>query len=570
MRKYNYLFSGVLAFIEVLLLTALLKKDLSWSWSPISIPITGFIVTLIWAAQLYFVVRAKAPQAVGNLAVDFTQRPSVFVSVICCIGFLFLWLLFAIIVFTSRPQQYQTSQQVNDYFEKIRDDHVILTAFLTAMPKGGDLHHHYSGSIYGETYWNMLTDSDGWMNPYSLEVDTVGARHKPPWKHFNALRSEMWFDSLKQAFLRKVSVKNYDELIGPTDQHFFSTFARLTAVESYDMQKCLQELKKRAVAENVHYIETMLGSPDTAIQLSTGPAWEQSMTGALLSDSTSVLDTLNKVYAALITAGVTNTATKFCHKLDLLHQKATIDDSAFMMRYQLHANRSAPPLSVYRKLLIAFHSASLDSLVVGVNLVSPEDGEVSMRDYSLHMLMFAHLHRHYPNIKYALHAGELASGMVQPELLRYHIRQAIFVAGAQRIGHGVDIAHEAHCVELLNTMSKRKIPVEINLSSNEFILHVKNEKHPIMLYHSHKVPIIISTDDAGVLRTDLTQQYILLATRYPSLPYIEIKKIVRNSIAFSFLQPNLKRQKLQQLDKALSEFENDVLRNNQASESSIK
>jgi len=27
-----------------------------------------------------------------------------------------------------------------------------LNMFITAMPKGGDVHHHYSGSIYVETY----------------------------------------------------------------------------------------------------------------------------------------------------------------------------------------------------------------------------------------------------------------------------------------------------------------------------------------------------------------------------------------------------------------------------------
>lgn len=27
-----------------------------------------------------------------------------------------------------------------------------LFAFFSSMPKGGDLHHHYSGSVYAETY----------------------------------------------------------------------------------------------------------------------------------------------------------------------------------------------------------------------------------------------------------------------------------------------------------------------------------------------------------------------------------------------------------------------------------
>ena len=31
-----------------------------------------------------------------------------------------------------------------------------LTLFFTQMPKGGDLHHHYSGSVYAESYVDFL------------------------------------------------------------------------------------------------------------------------------------------------------------------------------------------------------------------------------------------------------------------------------------------------------------------------------------------------------------------------------------------------------------------------------
>ncbi|WP_206156106.1 amidohydrolase family protein [Chitinophaga fulva] len=82
-----------------------------------------------------------------------------------------------------------------------------------------------------------------------------------------------------------------------------------------------------------------------------------------------------------------------------------------------------------------------------------------------------------------------------------------------------------------------------------------------LLYHTHQVPVVISTDDAGVLRTDLTRQYVLLATRYPSLHYADIKQMIRNGIQYSFIQPAaLKRQQLRQLDAALARFEWQVLR----------
>src|SRR5688572_29459121 len=37
------------------------------------------------------------------------------------------------------------------YLESIRDEPLLLRAFLQAMPKGGDLHNHPSGAVYAES-----------------------------------------------------------------------------------------------------------------------------------------------------------------------------------------------------------------------------------------------------------------------------------------------------------------------------------------------------------------------------------------------------------------------------------
>lgn len=469
--------------------------------------------------------------------------------------------LAAIMALTSIPKEVDVTRRVSDYFEQIRRDPLLLTTFFTAMPKGGDLHHHYSGSVYGETYWQILSDSNGWVNTATLDVDTPGGVHTLPWQRFAELPRNARFDSLKQVFLRNVSGKDYDESLRPSDEHFFATFGKMSFVANFGMLQGLQELKQRAVSEHVQYIETQIGHLDTAIALPEGADWEKSLTAASLKDSLAVFETLHKLRAALLARGAASAVKNFCYGLQQLHRQANLDDTTFMMRYQLSASRSASPLNVYRRLLLAFEAASRDSLVVGVNLVAREDGEVSMRDYSLHMLMFAQLARLYPDVQYSLHAGELAMGMVRPEQLRTHITDAVMIAGAKRIGHGVAIAHETTCSAVLDSMARRKIPIEINLSSNEFILKVKNEQHPVLLYHTHHVPIVIGTDDAGVLRTDLTRQYVLLATRYPSLRYADIKQMIRNGIQYSFIRPAaVKRQKLRELDAALARFEDQVLR----------
>ena len=109
-------------------------------------------------------------------------------------------------------------------------------------------------------------------------------------------------------------------------------------------------------------------------------------------------------------------------------------------------------------------------------------------------------------------------------------------------------------------MAQNNVPVEINLYSNEFILKVKDDQHPITLYKEFNVPIVISSDDAGVLRSNLTDQYVLLAKRYKNISYNDIKHFVYNSIDYSFIKDNGVRDKLKsQLKERFSKFEREVM-----------
>src|SRR5438034_7427845 len=104
-------------------------------------------------------------------------------------------------------------------------------------------------------------------------------------------------------------------------------------------------------------------------------------------------------------------------------------------------------------------------------------------------------------VQLSLHAGELTLGLVPPRDLAFHIHDAVVVAGARRIGHGVDISYEADATALLARMAHDRIAVEINLTSNAVILGVKGHDHPLSLYREAGVPVVLSTDDEGVSRS---------------------------------------------------------------------
>ena len=109
------------------------------------------------------------------------------------------------------------------------------------------------------------------------------------------------------------------------------------------------------------------------------------------------------------------------------------------------------------------------------------------------------------------------------------------IAGAKRIGHGIDIAYEDDLNELLEHMAKHSIAVEINLTSNDVILGISGAEHPFKTYMEYGVPLTISTDDEGVSRIDLTNEYSRAVTEY-DLDYKTIRSLSRNAIQYSFLQ----------------------------------
>ena len=144
-----------------------------------------------------------------------------------------------------------------------------------------------------------------------------------------------------------------------------------------------------------------------------------------------------------------------------------------VVRYVYQVLREFPKEQVFAQVMAGFALAASDHRVVAVNFVQAEDGLNSMRDYHLHMQMLDYARRLYPGVHISLHAGELAPGLVPPEGMLFHIREAVELGHAERIGHGVDVMYEKDPAGLLAEMHERNIAVEINLTSNDVILGVR-------------------------------------------------------------------------------------------------
>jgi hypothetical protein len=358
--------------------------------------------------------------------------------------------------------------------------------------------------------------------------------------------------------MEKWSVKDYNNVDYPSDKLFFESFDKFSPALVGHFGEGLLELKNRAIKENVSYIETQFSTIPSDINIDNQKDYNKKLRQlAVNKDEDGINQLLDSIYANLLQKGAQSYAEDFnTNFVAKLHNDLKIDDARFTMRYQNFVLRFMEPVDLFKNLVVAFISADSSPLIAGVNIVSPEDGETSMKDYWLQMVMFNYCHNRYPTVKYSMHAGELTLGLVQPEDLTWHIREAVYTAGAYRIGHGVDLAYEKNPYELLRYMAKNNIAIEINLVSNEFILKVKEGRHPFSLYKEFGVPIVISTDDAGILRTNMIEQYVLLAKRYKNVSYANIKQYVYNSIFYSFIKDeSVKKQLLEDLDIRFKDFE---------------
>jgi adenosine deaminase len=204
------------------------------------------------------------------------------------------------------------------------------------------------------------------------------------------------------------------------------------------------------------------------------------------------------------------------------------------VRYLYFVLRTFQPAQVFAQVALGHALVAAAPRFVGVQLVAPEDDAVALRDFSLHMRMFQFFQRKYPQVKLSLHAGEVSLGLVPPSALGFHIRETVEIAGASRIGHGYALRYERDAKGLLDQMAKRGVLVEINLSSNEITTAIRGADHPLRTYMRAGVPWSLSADDEGVMRIDLTHEYVRAATEQ-GLTYGELKTSARNGIHYGFV-----------------------------------
>jgi adenosine deaminase len=425
-----------------------------------------------------------------------------------------------------------------------RKNPLALRHFLLGMPKGADLHYHLSGGIYAESFLRAAAEDHLCINvkekaftecPLGAAEETKeGEKCEEQWKTHETVpaRAVFCLQGLYDALVDSFSMRGFVPYAGVTaHDHFFDAFGKFSGTKRVHKAEWVDEAASRAAGQNEQYLELM-ETPDyrLAEKIAQDIGWKDDF--AEMRKEFLAHDLEKNVQSAVEEFKEIETNRR---NLEHCGQPQATEACKVNIRFLFQVLRGKPKEIVFAVALLAFETAEADpERIVGINFVMPEDGYISMRDYQLHMKMVKYFHEVYPRVHIALHAGELAYGLVPPDGLCCHIRLAV-EAGAERIGHGLDVMYEQRPHELLKEMAKRHVMVEVNLTSNDVILGVGGEHHPLPLYRQFGVPVALSTDDEGVSRIDLTNEYTRAVETY-GFGYADLKKMARTSLEHAFIR----------------------------------
>ena len=434
----------------------------------------------------------------------------------------FFMSLFTLLCSTMVMAAPRTDGDVSQLFATIQANPARLLAFLSAMPKGGELHDHLGGAGMAE---NMMAYARG--DHFCVDRNTLGVTVDPACPAENLLANAVNNVSLYNAMIDAWSMRQFDPAKESAHDHCFAAFGKFAPLVSPHNGEILAEMMARAAAQNEQYLEVMITPDDNASGLYAKKInWNADLV-------TLRQQLLQDEFKNIVTAMTKRFDAIEATAKQALHCETGQRACAVTVRYLYQVYREQEPQQVFAQLLAGFELASKDPRVVGVNMVQAENGEIAMRDYHLHMQMVGFLHSLYPAVHISLHAGESGPAVAPKEALRFHIREAIEIGHAERIGHGLDVNYEDDAAALYREMAARHILVETT-PSTELILGFEATELPFPQYLQQHVPVAISTDDEGVFRTNITAQFVnIVETYHPT--YAEVKNLVRNSIAYSFL-----------------------------------
>jgi adenosine deaminase CECR1 len=407
---------------------------------------------------------------------------------------------------------------------KARAKPVQLYTLLYDLPKGGDLHNHAGGADRSEWVYVVCTDpARNGGDVFYTRVRFAGAPDSiAPGERFRTLRRYTYehlpaavqaeYVPLASLTAEERAAWISNQRLDPDGgrQEFFNVLwtRRGQVFESLPvMTELLVENLKAFGAEHLSYLESQF-----------------SVAGATDNDGRPIPVEEAVAYVKRRLAQPDVAAT------------------GMTVRFQRTVLRFPPDAEQGLVDAYTFVDAHRD-LWVGLNMAGiEENGHGYPRRF---LETYRRLRAVYPGLKLSIHAGEMDGN-------DSHIRDTLLL-GASRIGHGVNLIQDPDTLLLLQ--QTRNVLIEINLISNRLLEYTPDlTRHPFPEYLRTGIPVCLNTDDRGMWDSNLTDEYFTAVTLF-HLSWDEIVALGRNSLAFAFVQPEVKVKLLAAYEARVAAFE---------------
>lgn len=398
-----------------------------------------------------------------------------------------------------------------------------LYTFLYALPKGGDLHNHLGGAGRSEWWYECATNPalNGGDNFYARVKFSTKLEPATTLVLFRTIR-QFTYDQLPDD--AKADYVRLDRLTTEQRQQWLDAFRLDRPGEGREEFFSWIWPRMGQLFQNIHVIAEILVRNLQAYGGEGLRYLETQLSAMRYTDNAGRLIPTEEIVALLR------------HRL----AQADAVNSGMTVRFQEMVLRFTPNAEANLAELYKFVDGHRD-LWVGLNMAGIEENG---KGYPSRFLeKYRELRRIYPTLPLSIHAGEMDG----PD---HHIRDTLLL-GASRIGHGVNLIQDP---DTLLLMRNNKYLVEINLISNRLLEYTPDlAKHPFPEYLRIGVPVCLNTDDRGMWDSNMTDEYYTAVTTF-NLSWDEIVQLGRNSLTYSFAQPDVKARMLADYERDMAAF----------------
>lgn len=464
------------------------------------------------------------------------------------------------------PENNYASDQgrMSSFFEAIKNNQthqVPLWPFLYSFPKGGDIHSHLTGTLTARKYLKLATKYKlcfsihephaGEITKIMNERSTIQELARRDHTYFVFSNEGMYKaeeilndPTLSQEFKNKATVQH---LVKDKKGHFFKTFANFESIDPHlFLSDYLEPLRKRARKENVLYHEVSKGFES---KLDT---WEKDIknfyeTGFPLDFKYDLYEDKLREKFDFLRDFLDDKIDKYIEYINEA-DKYFSPDSDVVIRLNGDVDRGLSLPEFFADLTLCFLMVQRESnrrkegkepRMLGIVISGREDLSNSLLNRTAQLKMIDFLKSKNPDVPFSPHAGELSSTLVSADQMLDVVKSTIQYAKPSRIGHATCIPRGRFesVAEIVDTLKKNFICLEVCLSSNKKILHINDSDHPLPWLLEQEVPVTLATDDIGVIGASLTDEYVNAVRRYgKSINYERLKDIARNALRYNFLR----------------------------------